>query len=255
MSAPSFSWFRHDVGDRYSPMSLRLCRLLGQERGDAWLYDLWSFGAQHAPDGLIRVTGEDLEIALRWSGPPGELVAAFLEAGALLRNPLRIADWERRIGAVARESSSRPRPEQALGPPSQHFLRGYWNLLPKGFRHAQQRAYLKWKEQGFDDDAPAAAEARQEIARVLEKQVRNDEWMWRSRSTTAYSYLARRMWEGWAAPPPAPASTTVTVPLLELPQLDDKVRADWRALPGNEDRPWPGIKDALTELRASWKNN
>ena len=60
------------------PKRVKLQRRLGPE-GPLALIDLWLFVAQNKPEGrLIGMDAEDIEIAARWEGNPGDLVNALL---------------------------------------------------------------------------------------------------------------------------------------------------------------------------------
>lgn len=65
------------------PKTIKLQRRLGAEAVLS-LIRLWFYTAQHRPDGVLTgMAVEDLEIASRWAGTPGDLVHALVDIGFL----------------------------------------------------------------------------------------------------------------------------------------------------------------------------
>ena len=65
------------------PKTIKLQRRCG-DRGILAFTLLWIYAAKHRPDGCLKgLSDEDIEIACKWHGDPGQLTAALVEVGYL----------------------------------------------------------------------------------------------------------------------------------------------------------------------------
>jgi len=80
-------WFELDVDFSEHPKVLALCATLREPLADAYVARLWAYCYRQATDRLPGAAGPGMvELAARWRGRPGVLVAAMLEAGVLDRD-------------------------------------------------------------------------------------------------------------------------------------------------------------------------
>jgi len=87
---------RVTIGFLDHPKTVKLKRRLGFEGIEA-LLRLWMFAAQYRPGGVLHdMEAEDIEIAVRWAGCPGELLQALVDVRFLDKDGdiYRLHDWE-----------------------------------------------------------------------------------------------------------------------------------------------------------------
>jgi hypothetical protein len=255
MSIP-LSWFRVWVGAGRHRKVRRLAKLLNVSRVTAFGYAglLWDLTASNSPNtGVLEkaLDLDDIEKELDWEGARGELIRALVKAELLDAGPLQVHNWpEHQPGIVRAERLAEARRRDPLPAEVSAYFKTYWELLPSGaWKSSRPRTYRIWIDLGLD--APGADEVRSEVYRALRSQRDNEAWLARNKNANSRSYLRNRMWEGWFRDTSADHRTTA-VPIIDPPQRsDDKdLRADWQAIPGNEQREYPGPERAMSEVIA-----
>lgn len=75
------------------PKTSRLKQMLGNDA--LWIpVRLWSFAAEHRPDGLLEgLSAEDLAAAIGYSGSPKRMLKALIQARFVDAKPLQIHNW------------------------------------------------------------------------------------------------------------------------------------------------------------------
>lgn len=88
------------------PKAVRLCRLLMNPLGWAYVIKLWRWCTKYQRDGLLSgyEVGE-IEFALGWTLDEGKLVAALVKAGFIdeTKEGLRVHDWDKHQGKWIRK--------------------------------------------------------------------------------------------------------------------------------------------------------
>lgn len=80
------------------PKTLDLIAILGKQEADTYPLRLWKWAAKYSKRGVLSGQAAQIEVPLRWKGPPGKLQKALIDAGFIEPDGKAIHDWMKGIG-------------------------------------------------------------------------------------------------------------------------------------------------------------